>query len=76
IGRVMVDRLGLGLLPLALLLHTKIHSNHTTVKTSSNNSSRNTSVATNPANATTKVVGSALESAASFLLVLFYLAHL
>ncbi|ELW61498.1 signal transducer CD24-like [Tupaia chinensis] len=75
-GRVMVATLGLGLLLLALLLTTQIYSNQTTVITLSSNSSQNTLVAPNPANARTTAVGSALQSVASFLVILLSLLHL
>uniref|UniRef100_A0A2K6EYP5 CD24 molecule n=1 Tax=Propithecus coquereli TaxID=379532 RepID=A0A2K6EYP5_PROCO len=75
-GRAMVARLGLGLLLLALLLPTQIYSNQTTVVTVSSNSSQSTSAPPNPANATTKAVGSALQSTASLLMVSLSLLHL
>ncbi|XP_027622935.1 signal transducer CD24-like [Tupaia chinensis] len=70
IGRAMVARLGLG-----LLLPMKIYSNQT-VLTLPSNSSQNTSAAPNPANATAKAVGSALQSTASLLVTSLSLLHL
>ncbi|ELW47601.1 signal transducer CD24 [Tupaia chinensis] len=67
--RRAMARLGLGLMLLAPLLPTQIYSNQTTVVTLPGNSSQNTSAAPNPANATTKAVGSALQSAASLLVI-------
>ncbi|XP_024652761.2 signal transducer CD24-like [Macaca nemestrina] len=75
-GRAMVTRLGLGLLLLGLLLPTQIYSNQTTVVTVSSNSSQSTSTAPNPANATTKAVGGALQSTASLFVVSLSLLHL
>ncbi|KAL4844536.1 hypothetical protein H8958_014283, partial [Nasalis larvatus] len=75
-GRVMVARLGLGLLLLALLLPTQIYSNETTVVTVSSNSPQSTSTAPNPANATIKAVGGALQSTASLFVVSLSLLHL
>uniref|UniRef100_A0A8C8ZYI8 Signal transducer CD24 n=1 Tax=Prolemur simus TaxID=1328070 RepID=A0A8C8ZYI8_PROSS len=75
-GRAMVARLGLGLLLLALFLPRKIYSNQTTVVTLSSNSSQSTCAAPNPATATIKAVGSALQSTASLLMVTFSLLHL
>uniref|UniRef100_A0A8C9HD50 Uncharacterized protein n=1 Tax=Piliocolobus tephrosceles TaxID=591936 RepID=A0A8C9HD50_9PRIM len=60
----MVARLGLWLLLLALLLPMQIYSNETTVVTVSSNSPQSTSTAPNPANATIKAVGGALQSTA------------
>ncbi|XP_027621430.1 signal transducer CD24-like [Tupaia chinensis] len=74
-GRVIMARLGLGLLLLALLLPTQIYSNQTTVVTLSINSYQNTLAAPNPAN-TTKAIGDALQSTASLLVILLSLLHL
>ncbi|XP_027622972.1 signal transducer CD24-like [Tupaia chinensis] len=76
VGRAMVARLGLGLLLLALLLPTQTYSNQPTVITLTSNSSQNTSAAPNPANATTKAIGSALQSTASLLVISLSLLHL
>uniref|UniRef100_A0A8C9DEM5 CD24 n=1 Tax=Prolemur simus TaxID=1328070 RepID=A0A8C9DEM5_PROSS len=73
-GRAMVARLGLGLLLLALLLPTQIYSNQTTAVTVASNSSQSTGL--NPANATTKAGGSALQSTASLLVFSLSLLHL
>ncbi|KAM6181072.1 signal transducer CD24 [Erethizon dorsatum] len=75
-GRVIVARLGLGLLLLALLLPTQIYSNQTTAVTPSSNTSQNTSTIPNPTNATTKAGSGALQSAASLLVVSISLLHL
>uniref|UniRef100_A0A8C8YML8 CD24 n=1 Tax=Prolemur simus TaxID=1328070 RepID=A0A8C8YML8_PROSS len=75
-GRAMVARLGLGLLLLALLLPTQIYSNQTTAVTVASNSSQSTSAPLNPANATTKAGGSALQSTASLLVFSLSLLHL
>uniref|UniRef100_A0A8D2FVI6 Uncharacterized protein n=1 Tax=Theropithecus gelada TaxID=9565 RepID=A0A8D2FVI6_THEGE len=72
--RAMVDRLKVGLLLLALLLLMQIYSNQTIV-TLSSNSSQGTLSAPSPANATTKAVGSALQSIASLLMVLLSLLY-
>ncbi|XP_030790088.1 signal transducer CD24-like [Rhinopithecus roxellana] len=75
-GRAMVARLGLGLLVLALLLSTQIYSNETTVVTVSSNTPQSTSTTPNPANATIKAVGGALQSTASLFVVSLSLLHL
>uniref|UniRef100_A0A452RHG9 CD24 molecule n=1 Tax=Ursus americanus TaxID=9643 RepID=A0A452RHG9_URSAM len=75
-GRVMVARLGLGLLHLALLLPTQIYSNQTTVVTLSSNSPQNTWTATNPADTTTMATGGTLLSTASLFVISFSLLHL
>ncbi|XP_053427327.1 signal transducer CD24-like [Nycticebus coucang] len=67
-GRAMVARLRLELLLVALLLPTAMYS--ATVVTLSGNSSQSTLAARNPGNATTKMVGRALQSTASVLVVL------
>ncbi|ELW50938.1 signal transducer CD24 [Tupaia chinensis] len=73
-NRAMVARLGL--LLLALLLPTQIYSNQTTVITLPSNYSQNISAAPNPANATTKAAGSALQSTASLLVTSLSLLNL
>uniref|UniRef100_A0A2K5HIG3 CD24 molecule n=1 Tax=Colobus angolensis palliatus TaxID=336983 RepID=A0A2K5HIG3_COLAP len=78
-SRAMVARLGLWLLLLALLLPMQIYSNETTVVTVSSNSPQSTSTAPNPANATIKAVGGALQSTASLFVmgcVSIFLCHL
>uniref|UniRef100_A0A8C8Z5P9 Uncharacterized protein n=1 Tax=Prolemur simus TaxID=1328070 RepID=A0A8C8Z5P9_PROSS len=61
-GRATVARLGPGLLLLALVPPVQIYSNQTTVVTLPSNSSQSPSAAPNPAEATTKAIGSALLS--------------
>ncbi|XP_035305504.1 signal transducer CD24-like [Cricetulus griseus] len=72
-GRVMVVRLGLGLLLLALLLRTQIYCSQTSVAPFSSNQSIST--APNPANATTRAGGSALQSTAGLLTVSLSILH-
>ncbi|XP_004392040.1 PREDICTED: signal transducer CD24-like [Odobenus rosmarus divergens] len=76
LGRVMVARLGWGLLLLVLLLPTQIYSNQTTVVTLSSNSSQNTWTAPNPVNTTTWATGGTLWSTARLFLISFSLLHL
>uniref|UniRef100_A0A3Q2L2A1 CD24 molecule n=1 Tax=Equus caballus TaxID=9796 RepID=A0A3Q2L2A1_HORSE len=71
-GRAMVARLELGLLLLVLLLPTQIYSNQTTIATTSSRSSQSTSAPPNPANATPKTSGGALQSTASLFVILCY----
>ena len=73
-GRVMVDRLGLGLLLLALLLPTQIDCNQTSVAPFSSN--QNISPASNPTNATSRAGGRVLQSTAGLLAVSLSLLHL
>ncbi|XP_050010113.1 signal transducer CD24-like [Alexandromys fortis] len=73
-GRAMVDRLGLGLLLLALLLPTQIDCNQTSVAPFSSN--QNISTAPNPTNATSRAGGRALQSTACLLTVSLSPLHL
>uniref|UniRef100_A0A8C4N215 CD24 n=1 Tax=Equus asinus TaxID=9793 RepID=A0A8C4N215_EQUAS len=66
----------LGLLLLVLLLPTQIYSNQTTIATTSSRSSQSTLASPNPANATPKTSGGALQSTASLFVILFSLLHL
>ncbi|KAI5944855.1 Signal transducer CD24 [Manis javanica] len=75
-NRVMVARLGWGLLLLALFLPTQIDSNQTTLATLSSNSFQNSSTAPNPANATSKVADGALQPIASLFMISFSCLHL
>uniref|UniRef100_A0A8C8YY75 Uncharacterized protein n=1 Tax=Prolemur simus TaxID=1328070 RepID=A0A8C8YY75_PROSS len=68
-SREMAATLRLGLLLLALLLPMQIYANQTSTLTVANKSFQSTSAHPNPANATTKGVGSALKLTASLLMV-------
>ncbi|ELK25685.1 hypothetical protein MDA_GLEAN10005096, partial [Myotis davidii] len=61
------------LLLLALLLPMQIYSNQTTAVTIASNPSHNTSTIPSGANASTRVIGSALQSTASLFVILFAL---
>uniref|UniRef100_A0A8C8YTT1 Uncharacterized protein n=1 Tax=Prolemur simus TaxID=1328070 RepID=A0A8C8YTT1_PROSS len=75
-SREMVATLRLGLLLLALLLPMQIYANQTSVLIVASKSFQSTSAHPNPANATTKAVGSALKLTASLLRVSLSLLHL